>query len=168
MCSCFNVCCMKGCLNACQCSQWRALSLWETGFICFYVFLWTACLLISLVLQPVQGLQDKCSCLAAAYSNIDKWALMLSSRILREFGTVWAQHFCAAFISFCREKRKETIKLLKNWIIGSHENALCDLICFSQRKREMFHVPRLRSLFLHDQHIFLFYMLAYGKSAGKV
>lgn len=31
----------------------------------------------------------------------------------------------------------------------------------------MFHVPRLRSLFLHDQHIFLFYMLAYGKSAGK-
>lgn len=173
---CFNVCCVEGCLYVRQCSQWRAVSLWGTGFICFYVVLWTACLLISLFLWSVQGLQEKCSYLAAAYSNIDKWALMLSSRILREFGTVWAQQFFAAFVSFCQAEKKrdsKTVEKLDNWL--TWKCIAWSNLFLSEKEREMFLVPRHRSLFLHDQHIFLFYphmrlfyvwLLACGKSLG--
>lgn len=126
----------------CQCSQWRAVSLWGTGFICFYVVLWTACLLISLFLWPVQGLQDKCSYLAAAYSNIDKWALMLSSRILREFGTVWAQQFFAAFVSFRQAEKKrdsKTVEKPDNWLTWK---CIAWSNLFLSEKEKCFLVPR--------------------------
>jgi len=94
----------------------EAVSLWETGFICVFIDWLFA---DSLFLWPVQGLQDKCSYLAAAYSNIDKWALMLSSCILREFGTLWAQQFFTAFVSFCQAGKKidnKNVEKLDNWL----------------------------------------------------
>jgi len=133
----------------------EAVSLWETGFICVFIDWLFA---DSLFLWPVQGLQDKCSYLAAAYSNIDKWALMLSSCILREFGTLWAQQFFTAFVSFCQAGKKrdnKNVEKLDNWL--TWKCIVWSNFFLSGKEREIFLIQRQRSLILHDQHIFLFY-----------